>query len=112
MGSSDTPDLLMESARDLSQLTVSGLPVLSIVNLAGVHLPVVTSNVVVINTGSVVDKVLSISSPDHTVVTHGDVEESVVLLVEDVAPTVTLWKGFDDTSSEESVSFSIDTNQL
>jgi len=112
VGSGGSPDLLMESARDLSEFTVGGFPSGSVVDLFTVELPVVTGKVIVVDSGSVVDQVVSISGPDHAVVAHSDVEEVHGLLVEDVAPAVTLWKGLHDTGSEEGSTFSIDTDEL
>jgi hypothetical protein len=68
---SGTPNLLMVTARDLLKFTISGLPVIVVT----MSLPVVSSWVVIIDTSSEVDEVVGVSSPDSTVVTHGDVEE-------------------------------------
>jgi hypothetical protein len=61
----------MVTARDLLKFTISGLPVIVVT----MSLPVVSSWVVIIDTSSEVDEVVGVSSPDSTVVTHGDVEE-------------------------------------
>ena len=108
VGGSGTPNLLMITARDLLKFSVSGFPMSVVI----VSLPVVSSWVVIVDTSSEVDEVVGVSGPDSTVVTHGDVEESVVLLVEDVAPAVTLGGGLGNTGSVVSVTFLVDTDEL
>jgi hypothetical protein len=100
-----SPNLLMITARDLFEFTV-GLSPMSVI------LPRVTVWVVVIDTSSEVDQMVGISGPDATVVTHGDVEEAVGLLVEDIRPSVTLWSGFGNAGSVVGFSFSGDTDEL
>jgi len=75
-------------------------------------LPVITCWVVIVNTSSEVDEVSSISGPYSSVVTHSDVEEEVVLLVEDITPSITFWSGFCDSFSVVGFTFSIDTDEL
>ena len=97
--------MLMITARDLFEFTVGLFPM-------SVVLPRVTVWVVVIDTGSEVDQMVSVSGPDATVITHGDVDELVVLLVEDIRPSVTLWSSFGNASSVVGFAFSRDTNKL
>jgi len=95
----------MITARDLFEFSVGRIP-LSVV------LPRVTVWVVVIDTGSEVDQMVSISGPDATVVTHSDVKESVVLLVEDIGPASSLRSSLGNAHSVVSFSFSRDTDEL
>jgi len=95
----------MVTARDLSQLAVRRSPF-------SVGLPVGAGWVVVVDTGSEVDLVLGVGGPDATVVAHGDVEEVVVLLVEDVGPAIALGGGFGDSGSVVGFAFGVDADEL
>jgi hypothetical protein len=95
----------MITARDLFEFTVSGFPML-------MGLPAVTSWIVVINSGSEVDQMVSISGPNSAVITHGDVDKLVALIGEDSIPGSTLWSSLSNTLSVVCFAFGIDTYKL
>lgn len=96
-----TPNLTVVTARNLLELSSHIM-----------ELPSVTGWRVVIDTSSIVDRMIQVSGPNSTVVTHGDMEEFMVLLVEHIGPSITHWGGFGDTSSVVSSTFGIDTDEL
>jgi len=76
------------------------------------ELPIVTGWCVVIDSSSIVDRMFHVSGPDSTVVTHGDMEEFMILCVEHIGPSITHRGGFGDSSSVVSFTFGVDTNEL
>lgn len=96
-----TPNLTVVTTRNLLKLSSHIM-----------ELPSVTGWRVIIDSSSVVDRMFHVSGPDSTVVTHGDMEEFMVLSVEHIGPSITHWGGFSDSSSVVSFTFGVDTNEL